>query len=210
MEFAQDGARVDVVEINAAVLDPAQRFFDLKPEKMNIHIADGREYVHRADRRYDANILDTFLGDSPPSHMMTREAFRDMKALLKPDGVLVINSFGSLEPGEDFCTRALTKTLRASFARVRIHSAGNLNVFFVATDRSNLVVAPQPSLTHVLPALRPAVQKAFANVTEYEGNAGMILTDDYNPLEFYDAKHREQYRRRLAQWFARALRTEDE
>jgi hypothetical protein len=29
-------------------------------------------------------------------------------------------------------------------------------------------------------------------------NAGIVLTDDFNPVEFYDAANREQHRRALA------------
>jgi spermidine synthase len=54
-------------------------------------------------------ILDAFLGDSSPSHLMTKEAFESMRNLLKPGGVLVINSFGDLESGRDFFNRFPTK-----------------------------------------------------------------------------------------------------
>ena len=66
--------------------------------------------------------LDAFLGESSPSHLMTREAFSAMRRVLKPGGVLVINSFGNFNPGRDFFTTSLYKTLTNVFTTVRIHN----------------------------------------------------------------------------------------
>src|SRR6185436_7547357 len=95
MEFARDGARVDVVEINPAVVPVARQWFDLEPEKLNITIGDGRAFLNQCRQKYDAIALDAFLGESSPSHLMTREAFIAMRRVLQPGGVLVINSFGN-------------------------------------------------------------------------------------------------------------------
>jgi predicted membrane-bound spermidine synthase len=44
MEFARDGVRVDVVEINPSVVKLGQMFFDLEPQKMNLTIGDGASF----------------------------------------------------------------------------------------------------------------------------------------------------------------------
>ncbi|PAW83797.1 MAG: spermidine synthase, partial [Pedosphaera sp. Tous-C6FEB] len=138
MQFAREGATVDVVEINGAVVDLAREHFDLEPAKLNLTIGDGRQFVNAATKQYDAVILDAFLGDSSPSHLMTKEAFAAMHKVLRPDGVLVINSFGDFEPGADYFTASLDKTLKSVFGTVRIHASGNGNVFFVATPAKEL------------------------------------------------------------------------
>lgn len=61
-----------------------ERFFNLEPARFNLAIDDGRHFVNRSVQRYDAIILDAFLGDSPPSHLMSREAFAAMRRILKP------------------------------------------------------------------------------------------------------------------------------
>ena len=99
MEFARQGARVDVVEINPAVVPVAVRFFDLQTNKLNLTLDDGRHFLNRCRKQYDAVVLDAFLGDSSPSHLMTREAFASIRRVLRPGGTLVINSFGNLEDG---------------------------------------------------------------------------------------------------------------
>ena len=208
MDFARGGARVDVVEINPAVVPLAQRWFNLQPEKLNITIGDGRQFLNRCTNKYDSVALDAFLGESSPSHLMSREAFTAIRRVLKPDGTLVINSFGNFKPGDDFFTTSLYKTLTNVFRSVRIHTAGvSANVFFVATDRASLDFVNPPDASHVHGYAKSGVQAAYAGIIEpgrdYAGLSlhlenGRVLTDDFNPVEFFDARNREGVRRNLA------------
>ena len=198
MQLAREGVRVDVVEINAAVIPLAEKFFDLEPAKLNIHIGDGRAFLNYTAKKYDAIILDAFLGDSTPAHLMSREAFDSMRRVLKPGGVLVMNSFGDLSAGNDFFAASLDKTLRAVFKSVRIHADGWGNTFFVASDRPELNFARQPEFTGIHHSCLSRVQDTYLAIREIHSARGIVLTDDYNPVEFYDAKGRESMRRRLA------------
>ena len=196
-EFAREGARVDVVEINPAVAPVAQRHFDCDLEKFHLDFDDGRHFLNRTTNRYDAIILDAFLGDSSPVHLMTREAFASMRQRLNPGGALVINSFADLSPDRDFFGASLDKTLKSVFRSVRIHSAGTGNVFFVASDQADLEIIQAPVFDRVHSACRESARFTVANVVEADPRHGRVLTDDYNPVEFYDAPNREATRRRL-------------
>jgi spermidine synthase len=198
MDFARQGAKVDVVEINPAVVPVGEKFFDLDPTKLHITIDDGRHYLNRCRKKYDAVILDAFLGDSSPSHLLTRQAFAAMRRVLRPGGTLVINSFGELTPGHDYFTASLYKTLKAVFPGVRVHDSGSGNIFFAATDRPHPVFVHQPDLSHVHPDARHQTEAGLSDLATPSPNDGRILTDDYNPVEFYDARNREEIRRRLA------------
>ena len=132
---------------------------------------------------------------------MTREAFDSMRRLLKPGGTLVINSFVGFRSGKDFFGASLDKTLRATFKSVRIHAINPEdinNVFFVASDQPELNVAIRPDLAQVHPERRDSVKAAFDSLTKANPHDGIVLTDDYNPVEFYDAANREAIRRNLA------------
>lgn len=198
MRFAHEGAKVDVVEINPGVVPVAERYFHLEKDRLNLVIGDGRQFLNGCGKRYDAIVLDAFLGDSSPSHLMTQEAFAAMRRALKPEGVLVINSFGEFDPGLDFFTASLDKTLKSVFRQVRIHHSGNGNVFFVAADRRELRLLRQPDLAAVHPFVQREVEAAFAGIAQTNPRSGMILTDDHNPVEYYDAANRERLRRQLA------------
>jgi spermidine synthase len=198
MEFARDGARVDVVEINPAVVPIGVRFFGLETNKLNLTLDDGRHFLNRCRKQYDVVILDVFLGDSSPSHLLTREAFASIRRVLRPSGSLVINSFGHLEPDRDFFAASLNKTLKAVFASVRAHTSGDGGIFFVASDRPRLDFVRPPDLSNVHPDVLRDTEATFTGLVEPSPDHGRVLTDDYNPAEFYDAHNREDFRRRLA------------
>jgi spermidine synthase len=92
-------ARIDVVEIDPAVVKVARRFFDLGDSStLNVIEADGRVQVKRALRqqqRYDMIMLDAFDHEYIPEHLLTREFLLEVKGLLTPSGVLVANTFSS-------------------------------------------------------------------------------------------------------------------
>lgn len=198
MQFARAGARVDVVEINDAVVPLARKFFDLDPARLNLIIGDGRQFVATTTNRYDTIILDAFLGESPPSHLMTREALAAMKARLKPGGTLVMNTFGEFTPGRDYFLASLAQTLQVVFPNVRIHAMGNGNVFFVATTRPELQFLREPDFAGVPRFLQARVAAAYEDVRTTDAAQGRVLTDDFNPVDFHDAANREELRRRLA------------
>lgn len=197
-QFAQEGVSVDVVEINEAVIPLAEKYFDLHPEQVHIHIGDGRHFLNRATNRYDTVVLDAFLGDSSPSHLMTREAFGSMRRVLRPGGTLVINCFGFFEPGKDYFVASLEKTLQSVFKSVRIHDSNRGNVFMVASDTDPLVLTPPENLDYVHPSNLAETRRTFVTVVTSDPSHGRVLTDDYNPVDFYDAKNRETFRRNMA------------
>jgi spermidine synthase len=92
-------ARIDVVEIDPAVVKVARRFFDLGDSKnLTVIEADGRVQVKRAVRqqkRYDLIMLDAFDHEYIPEHLLTREFLMEVKSLLAPGGVLAANTFSS-------------------------------------------------------------------------------------------------------------------
>ncbi len=198
MDFAAQGAKVDVVEINPAVVPVARRFFGLDPAKMNITIDDARHFLNRCHKRYDAVALDAFLGDSSPSHLMTQEAFEAIHHVLKPGGVLVINSFTELSEGRDYFGNSLAKTLKSVFKGVKLHTQGQGAIFFAAMDRPDPTFVHEPDFTNVHPRARIETETAFHNLVEPSPERGRVLTDNFNPVEFYDAKNRELIRRHLA------------
>lgn len=92
-------ARIDVVEIDPAVVKVARRYFDLGDSStLNVIEADGRVQVKRALRqqqRYDIIMLDAFDHEYIPEHLLTQEFLQEVKALLAPGGVLAANTFSS-------------------------------------------------------------------------------------------------------------------
>ena len=200
MQLAKQGARVDVVEINPTVVELAQRFFGLEPEKLNIILGDGRQFINANRKKYDVVVLDAFLGEAAPAHLMTKEAFTSIKNLLNPNGVLVINCHGSLAPGRDFLIASLHRTLLAAFTNVQVRSGQDLgkvlNVFFVASP-AQLTLRRVPDFSDVHPDNRQLAEATFSRVVEPRNGDGVIVTDDFNPVDYYEAENREESRRTM-------------
>jgi spermidine synthase len=197
-QLADEGVSVDVAEINPAVVPVAKEFFGCRPEKFRLTIGDGRQFVNRCTNRYDVVVLDAFLGDSSPSHLMSREAFESIRRLLNTNGTLVINSFADFKADRDFFGASLEKTLKSVFRNVRIHTAPRGNVFYVASDRGELSVLRPPDFSAVYPSVREEARICFNSITEADPSHGIVLSDDFNPVEARDAANRERIRRQLA------------
>lgn len=198
--FAKDGARVTAVEINPEYVDLGQKYFFLDTNLFDIVIGDGRHFVHRTTNRYDAVILDAFLGDSPPSHLMTREAFTSVKEVLNDGGLFVMNCFGdfALTP-DDFFLASMEKTLGTVFRSVRMHSTSNGNVIIVSSTVEDMQMVRPPSLARVHPFKLKEVRKGFDSLITTDPTHGLVLTDDFNPVDVRDARNRELIRRSMAE-----------
>ncbi len=198
MDFARAGVRVDTVEINPAVLPIAVKFFEFQPDKINLTLGDGRHFLNRSNRQYDVVILDAFLGDSFPSHLMTRETFTTVRRLLRPNGCILVHSFGDLKPGQDYLLGSLKKTLQTVFGSLRVHTNGEGAFFFAAGDS----LPDRPTQPFIPQAVHPEAQAevlaAFSSTVNALPDTGSVLTDDFNPADYYDAHNREILRRRLA------------
>lgn len=201
MQFAREGMEVEAVEINADVVPLAAEYFDFDASLLKLVIGDGRQHLHQLpDHQFDAVVLDAFLGDSSPSHLMTREAFMDMRRVMTPNGVLVINCFAHFEPGRDFMASSLDRTLKSVFKSVIIHASGRGNVFFVASDQPGLHLRNPPDVESAHPNVRGEMRSAIAGIKRVADENGIVLTDDFNPVEYHDAANREQFRRDLARY----------
>jgi spermidine synthase len=92
-------ARIDVVEIDPAVVQVARRYFDfVDGPALQVTEMDGRVYTRRAlreQRRYDLIMLDAFDHEYIPEHLLTQEFLKEVKGLLAPQGVLAANTFSS-------------------------------------------------------------------------------------------------------------------
>src|SRR5688572_5013993 len=102
----QSGARrVDAVEIDPVIRDIGRRHHPDQPysdSRVAPQIDDGRAFVRRAERKYDLVVyalVDSLVLHSGYSSLrlenflFTREAFEDVKRVLKPDGVFVMYNF---------------------------------------------------------------------------------------------------------------------
>jgi spermidine synthase len=113
---------IDVVEIDPAVVAMARQWFGLRPDaRLRVHVADGRMYLRRSAKTYDLIVLDAFsAGGRIPFHLTTREFFKEVRARLNPDGLLLMNLIGAVDGKPSRLFRAVYRTLAHTFGRQRV------------------------------------------------------------------------------------------
>jgi spermidine synthase len=88
--LALDGRKITVVDINADCFDLARRYFRL-PLAVVCHVADGRDHILANLARYDAIVMDAFLGNHIPAHLRTLAFLRLVSMRLERRGMLLVN-----------------------------------------------------------------------------------------------------------------------
>jgi hypothetical protein len=81
---------------------------------------------------------------------------------------------------------------------VRIHRGYAGNTLFVGSLRVSAEPVREPDYASIHPSCVEQVRDAFRTLRETLPEHGRVLTDDFNPVEFFDAKSREEVRRSLA------------
>jgi spermidine synthase len=174
------GMRIDVVEIDPAVTELAERYFaygEASYPNIRVHHEDGRVWLRRSAETFDVVYLDVF--DhllTVPWTMVTEEALADMARRLEPEGLFVANVLSPLAgPGVAFLER-FRATLREVFAVER--------VFLTEPDLHPTVTQNVIVVASHAPRAIPA-----ASLPEVEvGAAGRPLTDAWAPVEYLQAK----------------------
>lgn len=183
MRRIDSGLRIDVVELDPAVVAVAKRYFGFREDpSLRTFIGDGRVFVRwqaRAGVRYDLIVIDAYERVYVPEHLMTREFIGEVKSLLAPGGVVASNTFarGPLAPYEAATYQAVfddTRTVEMSMGN-RIILAGRDGLPSTETLREN-AVRQQMKLLAVgifAPELESQPQPRIAGYRP--------LTDQYSP-----------------------------
>ena len=93
--YGEPGRRFDFYEIDPAVVRIARTDFDYRRRsKADIHVTvgDGRLGLRDAPARtYGLVVLDAFSSDAIPAHLLTEDAVREYRRVLRPGGLLAVH-----------------------------------------------------------------------------------------------------------------------
>ena len=86
------GTNIDIVELDKAVPEIAEKYFGFKVGKnMHLIIEDGRYYVNRSGKKYDLIVIDAYNSKEIPFQFTTVEFFEKVKGMLSDGGLVVAN-----------------------------------------------------------------------------------------------------------------------
>jgi len=187
-------ARMDVVEIDPAVVRVAETYFQFKASgNTTVHTQDARVFGRRAAKqglRYDLILLDAYNGEYIPEHLMTAEYLAETRALLDRGGVLAANTFA---------ISALYDHESTTYA----HVFGRFLNFRMRDSANRVVLASNTALPDVdfrvarAKALNPRVEAFGVDLAAYakrlDGRQdwdadARILTDQYAPANLLNRR----------------------
>jgi spermidine synthase len=187
---------VQAVEIDPAVVDVAYRWFALpRSPRLQVEVEDGRRYLQKNDRRWDAIVVDAYYADSLPFHLATHEFLELARDRLSEGGVVVANVIGALEGPDSKLFRAFYRTYRSVFPSVAVHP---VDLQRDATSIRNIILAagdtafPKPAFMlerwNEVREEHPQAPKLTSAIDRrYERRIPTadvpILTDDYAPTD---------------------------
>ncbi len=191
--------RIDVEELDPAVIDVARRYFNVPVgDRLRVVAEDGRLFVARAPDRYDIMLLDAYLIDTIPFHLATREFFEVAKAHLVPGGVLGSNVIGAVSGPRSRLFRAIYATMVAVFPTVYVfpvdweqYGSPNAvrNIIVIATDqprRSADAIRIAATRARVVPGVTlPRFAAVVGDLYDHPIRTDdvPILTDSFAPVD---------------------------
>jgi spermidine synthase len=180
-------------ELDPGVIDVAKKYFGLRETAKSRFIeSDGRVYLTRHSEPYDLIIVDAFSGSYIPFHLMTKEFYGLVRERLAPHGVAAFNIIPVTKLYD-----SNVRTLKTAFDRIDLYHAGVYN----SGEDSVIVVAPRDDV----PDGEALEQKAVVAQKRYKFHfdvaklaaewrvdlpkqlTGDLLTDDFAPVNLYDA-----------------------
>jgi predicted membrane-bound spermidine synthase len=200
-EMAKTGMKTEVVEIDGRLESLARRYFNLDPS-LEVIIDDGRHFINQTRKKYSLVVLDAFLGENAPWHLLTRECFESIQNKLTPDGLLLIEFFGHIRGEKGLAARSVLKTLKECGFQVQLvgtrkGDAPDRNLIFVASKGAfpftGLVYGENPYAEEPINDLNDF----RVQVTEQELQDAEVLTDNFPALEKMLGKPALQWRRDL-------------
>ena len=192
------GIQNTVIEINPAILLAAQKYFDFSAKDNKTIIQDGRFFLKTNNEKFDIVVLDAFNTDSVPLLLLSKEALIEIKRSLNPGGVLVVNTFGSLEP-VSMLSKSIVKTSKEVFKNVRVYNISpSSNVYFAISDKA----IPEISLTRGVSKdveLNARAEEILTKPHDLSGvlDSGIILSDNNSRIDTFFDNTGEFFRRRL-------------
>ncbi len=193
------GIVTDTLEIDPAVADAASGYFDFKPTGLAI-VGDARYEIGHLKGPYDLIIHDCFTGGTEPAHLLTVETLTQLRGLLSSNGILALN-FVAFASDKSTALSSVSRTIEQAFPHqsVFIAEPGEDYNDFIFLASSNPIDLDSKSL------FPDQVAWLKNRVFAVNKTQGVLLTDNFNPLEHQQVEKSEHYRHVLTDWFGADL-----
>ena len=187
---------VDVVEIDPGVTQAARDFFNLKDDdRLKIFHEDARTFLNRAfmdeneKEKYDAIFMDTFSSATViPFQLTTIETAARLRKLLKPDGVLIVNTIASVYGPKSGVFHGIYKAFSNSFPTMMIFQVNAPGTKYAYALQNIILVAAGDNASTVSPSNNAEILRLLAHqwLEPFVPDAGVpSFSDSFAPVERY-------------------------
>jgi spermidine synthase/uncharacterized membrane protein len=179
---------IDGIEIDPAIVDIGQKYFEMNMPNLNVIVQDGRWGLEHSQKRYNIISVDAYRPPYIPWHLTTREFFMVVRQHLTEDGTLVINVGRS--PTDRRLINSLAATMSGIFPTIHVVDVPNsFNSILFATVQPtqaddlirNLFWLKENGKGH--PLLIESIETAALNLKSAPAE-GVVFTDDKAPVEW--------------------------
>lgn len=184
-------ADITTVEIDSKMFEAAEEFMQFKTSAANrVVIQDARYFIRKqgyAKVQYDVVLLDAFNGEYIPEHLTTREFLEEVKKILKPNGLLLSNTFSF----RDFYnSESVTyEAVFPDFCAFKSASARTVVAFNGAKcDAKKLSAGVEKNFSTLSPYIQNVknIHRSITDQKDWDGSA-RIFTDEFSPANLYNA-----------------------
>jgi spermidine synthase len=195
---AMPDVTIDTVELDRRVIEVAKQYFGLRESPRVRYLAgDGRVFLNRSKELYDLILLDAYRGGYVPFHLLTKEFYTLVKQRLAPGGAAAFNVHDGTK-----LYHSTVKTLAEVFPIVDLYPSGVGEVIMTvsadaAFDRTVLAAradALQERYKFRFPL--PAILKQRMSDPMAQARDGVLVTDDFAPVNLYDTIGKPKPRRK--------------
>ena len=154
------GLNVVIVDIDPASIHIAHRYFHL-PQTVECHVADGKKFLQRETRRFDAIVLDAYFAQEIPKQFLSTAFFDLARSRLRARNALLLANI-ILADDDDPSADRLMRMMRKTWRDVRLLDAPgwrNRNAVIAAGSvrhlrKPRLLTAPSSGVRKIADGLK--------------------------------------------------------
>lgn len=186
-------ASIDVVEIDPGLTKLAGRYFDLPDDhRLSIIHEDGRTFINRTEKTYDAIFMDAYKSMlTVPFQLTTVEAVQHLRNILSDEGAVFANIISSLNEDNNQFLRAEVATYRKVFPHVYLFAVQYPNPTELEKEyfQNIMLVASKSAKPFNFKNTDPELDAYLQHKIKLQGvDDSQILTDEFAPVEYFASR----------------------
>lgn len=200
-ELQEMNFKLEIIDIDERMYELAQDYFYFDPKNTtNFSIDDARHFIKMEQEKHDIIVLDMISGEVQPGHVFTIEGLEELKKIIEPDGIILVQYQEKLNPDRLSGSQSIGKTFEHVGFNVYAHiDTGEVSNVILACSLQDIDFehADSTVFTSNLKSqswFKTAGEKSFIPYHITAKNS-ILLTDDKPLLESINAETVETWRK---------------